>query len=65
MKVKMLVSRSGADGAFAPGDVIDVPADEGQRMIKAGQCELVRSRKVERAVAVPAFETAVDETDLV
>lgn len=38
MKVKLLVSRSGADGAFSPGDVIEVSAAEGKRMIEAVQC---------------------------
>lgn len=38
MKVKLLVGRSGADGAFAPGDEILVSDAEGLRMIAAGQC---------------------------
>lgn len=47
MKVKLLVSRSGSDGAFAPGDEIDVSDAEAKRMIEAGQCEPVRGKKAE------------------
>ena len=50
IKVMMLVSRSGADGAFGPGDVIEVSAAEAGRMVAAGQCELVRAVEPERAV---------------
>ena len=58
MKVRLTVSRSGADGAFAPGDEIEVSENEGVRMIEAGQAEAVRTtvkettsarRKVEKA----------------
>lgn len=60
MKVKMLVSRSGADGAFAPGDVIEVSSDEAKRMIEAGQAEAVRSGVTpEKAVRKAAPEKAV------
>lgn len=64
MKVRMLVSRSGTDGAFAPGDVIDVPADEGQRMIAAEQAEIVRGARKETTAALPAagVETTADAT---
>ena len=37
MKVKLLVSRSGTEGAFSPGDEIEVSGDEAKRMIEAGQ----------------------------
>lgn len=51
MKVKMLVSRSGADGASDPGDVIEVDASEAKRMIEAGQAEAVRTgKKPEKAI---------------
>jgi len=51
MKVKLLVSRSGADGSFSPGDEIEVSPDEAARMIAAGQAQPVRDGvKPERAV---------------
>lgn len=50
IKVKMLVSRSGADGAFAPGEIISVSPDEATRMVAAGQCEIVRAARPEKAV---------------
>jgi hypothetical protein len=49
MKIKLLTSRAGAGFVQNRGDEIDVGADEGQRMIDAGQAELVRTVKVERA----------------
>ena len=49
MKIRLLVSRAGADFAQNRGDEIDVSAKEGQRMIAAGQAELVRDVKIERA----------------
>lgn len=54
----MLVSRSGADGAFAPGDELEVPTDEARRMVAAEQCEIVRGRKPESAVKRGKFERA-------
>jgi len=59
MKVRLLVSRSGADGAFSAGDEIDVGDAEAVRMIEAGQCEPVRSATVERAVSRAKPEKAV------
>ena len=51
MKVKLLVSRSGADGSFSPGDVITVTGDEAKRMIEAGQAQPVRmAQEPEKAV---------------
>lgn len=51
MKIKLLTSRSGSDGAFNVGDVIDVPKDEAVRMIEKGQAQPVRGRQSpERAV---------------
>lgn len=35
MEIKLLVSRSGPAGAFAPGDVIEVDDDEAKRMFEA------------------------------
>lgn len=57
MKVKLLVSRAGADGAFAPGDEIEVSDAEGARMIKAGQCTPVSGAKREKATIKRAKET--------
>ena len=54
-KVKLLVSRTGGQDR---GDVVEVTADEVQRMIDAGQCELVRDVKPEKAVKRSKFERA-------
>ena len=59
VKVKLTVSRSGADGTFAAGDVIEVSAVEAERMADAGQCELVRAAKPEKAVKRAKAEKAV------
>lgn len=48
MKVKLLISRSGVDGAFSPGDVIDVDEKTAQRMFLAGQCQIM-DKKPEKA----------------
>lgn len=58
MKVKLLVSRSGVDGAKNAGDIIDVSADEGQRMIDAGQAEIVRAAAPEKATKRAKLERA-------
>ena len=49
MKIKLLVARAGVGFSQNRGDEIDVNADEAQRMIDAGQAELVRAAPVERA----------------
>lgn len=36
MKIRMLTLSAGPEGVRAPGQVYDVPADEGQRLIAAG-----------------------------
>lgn len=59
MRVKLLVSRVGDDFVQTRGDEIDVSADEGQRMIEAGQAELVRAAGPERAVQAAKTEKAV------
>jgi len=59
MKVKLLVSRCGPAGAESRGDVIDVSADEAERMVEAGQCEIVRTGGAERAVPKSKAEKAV------
>lgn len=43
MKVRLLTDRCGPDGDFEFGDVIDVPNDEGVRMIKADQAERIET----------------------
>lgn len=58
MKIKLLVSRAGVGLVQNVGDVIDVPAEEGQRMIEAGQAEIVRSAAPEKAVARRKAERA-------
>lgn len=61
MKVKLLVGRAGADFSQAPGDVIDVPDDEGKRLCDSGQAESVAARGTkgtkERAVKPSKKET--------
>lgn len=56
MKVKLLISRSGLDGAFSPGDEIDVSDNEAVRMVAAGQCEPVDKAAFAKAKA--AYEKA-------
>ena len=38
MKVRLLVARSGADGADNIGDIVEVSKDECKRMIESNQC---------------------------
>lgn len=45
MKIELLTSRAGADGAQNRGDVIDVPDAEAKRMIEAEQARPYRSGK--------------------
>ena len=47
IKVKLLVSRVGADGPQNRGDVIEVPAATAERMVAGGQAEMVRAQKPE------------------
>lgn len=54
MKIKLLCSRAGADFAQNAGDEIEVSAEEGARMIEAGQALPVADQKVERAVKLAA-----------
>jgi hypothetical protein len=58
MKIKLLVSRAGIGFAQNRGDVIDVEAAEGARMVEAGQAEIVREAVVERAVRPAKAEKA-------
>lgn len=59
MKIRMLVSRAGLNSAQSPGDEIEVSEAEAKRMIAAGQAELVRAAKAEKAVKRSASEKAV------
>jgi hypothetical protein len=58
MKIKLLTSRAGADGAFAAGDEIEVSDAEAARMIEAGQALPVREQRVEKATRKPRAEKA-------
>ena len=42
MKVSLLVSRAGPPFSQKKGDVVDVSADEGKRLIAAGQAQAVK-----------------------
>jgi F0F1-type ATP synthase membrane subunit b/b' len=59
MKVRLLVARAGADFSQNRGDVIEVSAAEGERMIEAGQAEILRQAAApEKAVRAAAVEKA-------
>lgn len=57
MKVKLLISRAGADFAQSQGEEIEVSAEEAKRMIDAGQAEAVDGKK-ETATKKVATEKA-------
>jgi len=56
MKIKLLTARATVSGSENRGDIIDVSADEGERMIAAGQAEVVRGSKPEKATKKTMFE---------
>ena len=58
MRVKLLVSRAGADFVQNAGDEIEVPDDEAARMIAAGQATAVRVRRPDRAGGGKGIEAA-------
>jgi len=58
MKIKLLVARSGADGAHNRGDVIEVSAAEALRMIAADQA-VELAAKPERATKAVTREKAI------
>lgn len=58
MKIKLLTPRTGPAGAQNIGDEIDVPTAEAERMVEAGQAEIVRAAKPEKAVARRRSEKA-------
>ena len=43
MQIKLLVSRATITGSQSRGEIIDVAKEEANRMIDAGQAELVRN----------------------
>lgn len=51
MKVKLLVSRSGEDGSFSAGDMIDVPEREAVALIRNGSAEPKDKKAYEKAIA--------------
>ena len=59
MKIKLIVSRAGADFVQNAGDEIEVGDAEAIRMIEAGQAEAVRSVKEETATKTATAEKAV------
>lgn len=56
MKIKLLVSLSGADAAFSSGVEYDWDNEDAVRLIEAGFAVPVAEIKIERAVATPAAE---------
>ena len=63
MKVTLLVSRSGPAGAFNAGDEIEVSADEGGRMIEAGQAARARiEREFDQQIVVRAYLGCLQHT---
>lgn len=59
MKVKLLISRGGADFTQNAGDEVDVSAEEGKRMIEAGQAVPAVESKTEKAVSKKPTQKAV------
>jgi hypothetical protein len=59
VSVRLLVSRAGPDLAQSAGDVVAVSAEEAERMVAAGQCEIVRTATPEKAIARRRAEKAV------
>lgn len=56
VKVKLLVARTGGQNA---GDIVEVGGEESQRMVAAGQAEVLRSSKPFKAVKASKSEKAV------
>lgn len=56
MKIRLNTARVGPGVDNAPGDVIEVPAAEGRRLIATGQATPPRARPIERA-ATPRGES--------
>lgn len=58
MLVRLLVPRSGPAGSQERFEQVEVSTDEGKRMIAAGQAEIVRTKKTEKAVKRSKVEKA-------
>lgn len=61
MRIKLLISRAGADFSQGVGDVITVSDAEAARMIEAGQALPEIASKKETAVKPSAAQKAVKE----
>lgn len=61
MKVKLIVGRAGADFSQSPGEVVEVDAAEGKRMIDAGQALPETAGKKETATQKGVPEKATKE----
>lgn len=59
MKVKLLIARAGVDFTQNAGDEVEVSAEEGKRLIEAGQAAPVRENTPEKAVRKKTAEKAV------
>lgn len=57
-KVKLMVARVGTGFTQNRGDVIEVSGAEAERMVAAGQAELIREAKRETATRKPKAEKA-------
>lgn len=57
MKIELLISRAGKNFAQNVGDVIEVDADEGKRLISKGMAKAASTRK--GAGSKPAIESAM------
>ena len=53
MKIRLLTGVVYGNLAFGPGDVIDMPAAEARKMIKAGNAVLARSMPVSEKAVPP------------
>ena len=54
-QIKLLKRMAGPDGNFPPGFVMDIDADEGQKLVDQGAAEWVappRHKPIERAISL-------------
>lgn len=56
MKIRLLTSLSGPDGAYSAGDEYECPSEEAQRHVVAGNAEFIRGSKAEKTAKAPAPE---------
>lgn len=57
MRVKLRTIMAGPNGVSQPGDIVDLPKEDAQRLIDGGQADAVSGVAVtERAVDVPSEE---------